>query len=215
MEHLLTQTSDIDLVRQAKAGEFAAFEKLVSRHEGPLYAAAWHLTRNHHDAQDVVQNTFLSAMEHLSSFRGDASFSTWITRIAINFALKALRSQRQNHAMSLDSANEDGDALPMPQYIANWQDDPAQTVERRELRTILDDAIAQLSDGQRLVFVLRDVQGLSVRQTADMLQLTEGNVKVRLLRARLALREILTRRFGNPATRQQPHVHDHAAEDAT
>ena len=209
-KHPLTQTSDRELVIQAQAGDYQAFELLVTRHEGPLYATAWHLTHNHHDAQDIVQNTFLSAMEHLSSFRQDASFATWITRIAVNFALKLLRSRRQHPTVPLDVPDEDGQAVPVPKYIADWKDDPAQTVQRRELRTILDDAVSQLSEGHRLVFVLRDVQGLSVRETAQALDLTESNVKVRLLRGRLALREILTQKFGDPATRQQPHEHDHS-----
>jgi RNA polymerase sigma factor (sigma-70 family) len=92
----LTQTTDNELVKQAQAGDYQAFELLVSRHEVALYATAWHLTHNHHDAQDVVQNAFLSAMEHLASFRQDASFATWVTRIAVNFALKILRSRRQH-----------------------------------------------------------------------------------------------------------------------
>jgi RNA polymerase sigma-70 factor (ECF subfamily) len=207
----LAQVTDQELVGQAQAGDYQAFELLVSRHEGPLYATAWHLTHNHHDAQDVVQSAFLSAMEHLSSFRQDASFSTWVTRIAINFALKLLRGRRQHPAVALEAPDEDGQAVPVPEYIADWKNDPAQTVQRRELRAILDDAVAQLPEGQRLVFVLRDVQGLSVRQTAQALDLTESNVKVRLLRARLALREMLTRKFGDPSTRQRPHVHDHGS----
>ena len=212
----LSLTTDTELVKQAQAGDFQAFERLVSGHEGPLYAAAWHLTHNHHDAQDVVQNTFLAAMEHLSSFRAESSFATWVTRIAVNFALKILRSRRQHPNLSLDVPDGDGQAVPVPEYIADWTNDPAQAVQRRELRGILDEAVSQLPEGQRLVFVLRDVQGLSVRQTAEALELTESNVKVRLLRARLALRETLTRRFGDPATRQQPHAHDHAwAEDKT
>ena len=101
--------------------------------------------------------------------------------------------------------------MPAPQYIADWKNDPAQTVQRRELRAILDGTVSQLTEGQRLVFVLRDIQGLSVRETAQVLGLSENNVKVRLLRARLALREMLTKRFGDPATRQQPHDHGHAA----
>jgi RNA polymerase sigma-70 factor (ECF subfamily) len=207
----LTQTTDNELVTQARAGNYQAFELLVSRHERPLYATAWHLTHSHHDAQDVVQNAFLSAVEHLASFRQDASFSTWVTRIAVNFALKILRSRRQHPTVSLDAPDEDGQVVPVPQYIADWKNDPALTVQHRELRAILDDAVLQLPEGQRLVFVLRDVQGLSVRETAQVLELTENNVKVRLLRARLALREMLTKRFGDPATRQPPHVHDHAA----
>jgi RNA polymerase sigma-70 factor (ECF subfamily) len=207
----LTQTTDKELVTQAQAGDYQAFEFLVSRHEVALYATAWHLTHNHHDAQDVVQNAFLSAMEHLASFRQDASFATWVTRIVVNFALKLLRSRRQHPTVSMDASDEDRQAVPVPQYIADWKNDPALTVQRRELRAILDDAVLQLPEGQRLVFVLRDVQGLSVRETAQVLDLTENNVKVRLLRARLALREMLTQKFGDPTTRQQPHVHDHAS----
>jgi RNA polymerase sigma-70 factor, ECF subfamily len=206
----LTHTTDNELVKQAQAGDYQAFESLVSRHERPLYATAWHLTHKHHDAQDVVQNAFLAALEHLSSFRQEASFSTWVTRIAVNFALKLLRARRQHPMVALDAPDEDGGAVPVPEYIADWRNDPSQTVQRRELRTILDDAVSRLPEGQRFVFVLRDVQGLSVRETAQVLQLTESNVKVRLLRARLALRELLTKRFGDPATRQQPHDHDHS-----
>lgn len=205
----MIQATDNELIKQAQGGDFQAFELLVSRHEQPLYATAWHLTQNHHDAQDVVQNTFLSAMEHLASFRQDASFSTWVTRIAINFALKILRNRRQHPVAALEATDEDGQSIPVPDYIADWKNDPAQTVLQRELRGILDHAVSQLPEGQRLVFVLRDLQGLSVRETAQVLDLTENNVKVRLLRARLALREMLTRRFGDPTTRQQPHAHDH------
>ena len=203
----MIQTMDKELVAQAQAGDYHAFELLVSRHEGLLYATAWHLTHNHHDAQDVVQNAFLSAMEHLASFRQEASFSTWITRIAVNFALKLLRNRRKHSAVALDAPDADGQPVPVPHYIADWKNDPVQTVQRRELRTILDDAVSRLPEGQRLVFVLRDVQGLSVRETAQALNLTEGNVKVRLLRARLSLRETLTRIFGDPSTQQQPHNH--------
>jgi RNA polymerase sigma-70 factor, ECF subfamily len=206
----LTQTADSELVRQAQAGDYQAFEALVARHEQPLYATAWHLTHSHHDAQDVVQNTFLSAIEHLPSFRGDSSFSTWVTRIAVNSALKVLRARRLHPAVALEAADGDGEPLPVPQYIADWRQDPALAVERRELRAILDDAISRLPELQRLVFVLRDVQGLSVRETAEVLELSEGNVKVRLLRARLALRELLTGRFGDPATRQHAPEHEHS-----
>lgn len=208
-KHALPETTDNELVKQAQAGDFQAFERLVSAHEKPLYATAWHLTHDHHDAQDVVQGAFLSAMENLGSFRQESSFSTWITRIAVNSALKILRTRRQRRAVSLDASDDDGQPIPIPQYIADWRNEPLQALQRRELRTILDQAVSQLPQGQQLVFLLRDVRGLSVRQTAQVLDLTENNVKVRLLRARLALREILTRRFGDPATRREPHAHDH------
>ena len=196
------------LVTRVQAGDYQAFEELVSRHERRLYTLAWHLTHNHHDAEDVVQNTFLSAMEHMAEFRNESSFSTWITRIAINHALKLLRTRRQRPAVPLEEPDDDSKVLPLPEYIASWRDDPVQTVERNELRAVLDQAIEQLTPGQRIVFVLRDVQGLSGKETADILNVTENSTKVRLLRARLALRETLTRRFGDPATRQAPHDHE-------
>jgi len=214
---MLTEAADSQLLAQAQTGDYQAFDLLVSRHERPLYATAWHLTHNHHDAQDVVQNAFLSAMEHLAEFRGESSFATWVTRIAVNFALKVLRGRRQHPTAALESAGGDGEAIPIPEYIADWRSDPAQAVQRRELKAILDDAVAGLGEGLRLVFVLRDVQGLSVRQTAEVLGLSENNVKVRLLRARLALREVLTRRFGDPARQLLPHDHNHShsEEDKT
>ncbi len=215
----MVKVTDNELVRQAQAGDYRAFDLLVSRYERPLYATAWHLTHNHHDAQDVVQNALLSAMEHLGSFRRESSFSTWITRIVVNFALKVLRGRRRHPAVALDASDDDGHGPPVPRYIADWRDDPALIAQRREVRTVLDDAVSRLPEGQRFVFVLRDVRGMSVRETAEALGLTEANVKVRLLRARLALRETLTRKFGDPATRQQPHDHDaprpphHASDD--
>ncbi len=205
---LLHDVADNALVAQVRAGEYQAFEELVSRHERRLYALAWHLTHNHHDAEDVVQNAFLSAMEHLADFRAESAFSTWITRIAINHALKLLRTKRQHSAVTLEQLDDDGEPLPLPEYIAKWRDDPVLNVERNELRAILDEAIERLTPGQRLVFVLRDIQGLSGKETADILNVTENSMKVRLLRARLALRETLTRRFGDPASRQAPHDHE-------
>jgi RNA polymerase sigma-70 factor (ECF subfamily) len=199
-----------ELVQAAAGGDFRAFERLVSRHERRLYALAWHFTRDHHDAQDVVQNSLLSAVEHLPEFKGDSLFSTWLTRIAVNNALRVLRRRRQWPTASL-SADEHEDALPLPEHIADWRGDPRRDLDRRELRAVLDEGIAALPEGQRLVFVLRDVQGQSVRDTAAMLGLSEANVKVRLLRARLALREFLTRRFGDESSRVAPaRDHDHA-----
>ena len=196
------------LVEQVQGGDFDAFDQLVTLHEGHLYGLAWHLTGDHHDAQDVVQAALLAAVEHIDDFRGDASFKTWITRITVNHALKLLR-RRTGGPSALTGEGESADVAP-PSYIAQWRDDPQQALDRRELRQILDDGIATLPQGQRLVFVLRDVEGLSTAETAEELGISPGNVKVRLLRARLALREYLTQRFGDDRTRQEPG-HDHDA----
>ena len=198
-------------MREAVAGDYQAFEQLVSRHERRLYALAWHITHDHHDAQDVVQNAMMSVIEHLPEFRGDSSFGTWVTRITVNQALKLLRSRRQRQALPLESADGDDGEFPVPQYVADWRGEPQQVLGKRELREVLDQGIKQLSEGQRLVFVLRDVEGFNVAETAEALGISPANVKVRLLRARLSLREHLTRKFGDDSKRQPPpENHDHS-----
>lgn len=194
---------DSVLVTQAQAGDFGAFEHLVNRHESRAYSIAMNILRRRHDAEDAVQTAFLNALEGIDRFRGDASFATWITRITVNTALKALRKRRGRPDVPFhdaDGANEVG-PIPLPDYIAAWRGDPAAIVARNDLRRILDEAIDALPEKHRVVFVLRDMEGLSVRDTAHTLGIREGNVKVRLLRARLALREALTRVFGDEARR--------------
>lgn len=200
---------ELELVRRAKAGELAAFEQLVNRHEQRIYSLARRITGNPHDAEDVTQQTFLSALENLAGFREEASFATWLTRIATHAALRILRKRKGLPTESLDAAttpdpNHD-DQIPHPEYIASWRDSPEQLVARHETRQLIEEALAQLDEKHRIVFLLRDVEGLSIRETAQITGLTEANVKVRLLRARLALREHLTRAFGDPATRVAPH----------
>ena len=203
---------DPELVLAAKAGELAAFEELVTRHERQIYSLAFRILRNPHDAEDVTQQAFASAVENLATFRAEASFATWLSRIATFAALKIIRKRKGLDSVSLEETTEPGedfDSIPHPEYIADWKESPERLVERNETRQLLDDALAQLDEKHRLVFVLRDVEGLSVRETADALGLREGNVKVRLLRARLQLREQLTRTLGNPETRliREPHHH--------
>jgi RNA polymerase sigma-70 factor (ECF subfamily) len=204
---------DAELVRRAKAGDLAAFEELVNRHERRIYTLALRIAQNPHDAEDVTQQAFISALEALAKFREEASFATWLNRIATYAALKIIRKRQGLDTISFDAATdpgEDYDAIPRPEFIADWRDSPEQLVERNETRRLLDAALAQLDDKHRLVFVLRDVEGLSVKETAGALGLSEANVKVRLLRARLQLREDLTRRFGDPARRvQRDPSHSH------
>lgn len=207
----MTELDDTSLVRAAVAGDYQAFEQLVSRHERRLYALAWHMTHDHHDAQDVVQGAMMSVVERLADFRGDSSFGTWVTRITVNQALKLLRSRRQRKALPLESSDGDDREFPVPQYVADWRGEPQTVLGKRELREVLDQGIEQLSEGQRLVFVLRDVEGFSVAETAESLGISQANVKVRLLRARLALREHLTLKFGDDSKRQPPpENHDHS-----
>ena len=204
--------TDAELVRAAKSGDLAAFEELTSRHERKIYSLAYRILQNPHDAEDVTQQAFLSAVENLAKFREESSLATWLYRIATFAALKVIRKRKGLDTVSLDEATEpreDYDSIPHPEYIADWKQSPEQLVERNETKRLLDDALAKLDEKHRLVFLLRDVEGLSVTETAETLGLTESNVKMRLLRARLQLREQLTRTLGDPATRlQRGHHHE-------
>lgn len=205
--------SNDELVRRAKAGDLAAFEELTARHERQIYSLAYRLLQNPHDAEDVTQQAFLSVVENLAKFREESSFATWLYRLATFAALKVIRKRKGLVTVSLEAATEprdDYDSIPHPEYIADWKQSPGQLVERNETKRLLEDALAKLDEKHRLVFVLRDVEGLSVNETAEALGLTESNVKMRLLRARLQLREELTRTLGDPATRiERSHHHHH------
>lgn len=207
-----TTPTDGQLLARAKAGEFEAFEELVSRNERRVYATALGIVRHRQDAEDVTQTVFLNAFEHLREFRGESAFSTWVTRIAVNTALKALR-KRNGIRMTTGHGGAEAEegAISHPEFIAPWRDDPVRMVEQRHLRQTLNRAIDTLPEKHRLVFMLRDVEGLSVRETAQALRISEANVKVRLLRARLALREKLTRLFGDE-TRRAPKDHTHEGQ---
>ncbi|MGA2659753.1 MAG: sigma-70 family RNA polymerase sigma factor [Verrucomicrobiota bacterium] len=206
------EPSDADLVRRAKAGGLAAFETLTNRHEQRVYSLALRMLRHEQDAEDVTQQTFLSVVEHLAGFREEASFSTWLLRIATHAALKVIRKRKGLDTVSLEEATEDPenlDSIPHPEFIADWRQSPEQLVPRNETRRLLNEALAQLDEKHRLVFLLRDVEGFSVKETADALGLSEANVKVRLLRARLQLRERLTRALGDPE-RHWVRTHNHS-----
>ena len=199
------------MVRRAKAGDLTAFETLVTNHEQRVYTLVRRITGNDQDAEDVTQQTLLSVVENLSSFREEASFSTWLLRIATYAALKVLRKRNGLPTVSLEANTEpqEGyDTVAHPEYIADWRESPEQLVGRNETARLIDEALNELDDKHRVIFLLRDVQGFSVRETAEALGLSEANVKVRLLRARLQLRERLTRAFGDPARRFEPHRHE-------
>ncbi len=201
---IVPETSDAELVLSAKAGELDAFEALTNRYEQRVYSLALRMLRHEQDAEDVTQQTFLSAMEHLDGFRGEAGFATWLLRIATHAALKVIRKHKGLETVSLEEATEttdDEETIPHPEYIADWRQSPEQLVEKNETRRLLEEALARLDEKHRLVFLLRDLEGLSVKETALTLGLSEANVKVRLLRARLQLRELLTHAFGDPEKR--------------
>lgn len=196
------------MFRRAQTGDYTAFEGLVARLQGRVYGLAYRMLGQAQDAEDVVQQTFLSLIEHIDSFRGESAVATWVLRIATNFALKVLRKKRGLPTVTFDEQDESFDTVPHPDYIAQWRETPDRLVEQAELRELLDRTIAELDDKYRLVFVLRDIEEMSTEETADALGLSISNVKVRLLRARMQLRERLTRELGDEATRVLPdHKH--------
>lgn len=209
---MIPEASDGELVQRARAGDMDAFEALASRHERRVYSLAMRMLRQEQDAEDVTQQTFLSVMENLDGFRGEASFSTWLLRIATHAALKIIRKRKGLELVSLEAATEASDqydSVPHPEFIADWRQSPEQLVQTREIQRLLDEALARLGEKHRLVFLLRDVEGLSVKETAATLGLSEANVKVRLLRARLQLREQLTRTLGDSKKRIHRSHHSH------
>jgi len=200
---------DRPLVHLARQGDFSAFESLVSKYERRLYGLAMRIVRHRQDAEEVVQQTFLSVIEHVESFREESSFQTWLMRIAANHALALLRKRGKRATVEFQEGRSDdgyGD-LPHPQFIARWRETPAEIAQRRETAQLLRDALDELDEKYRLVFLLRDVEGLSTTETAEAMGITESNVKVRLLRARLMLRERLTRVLGDEAAQVAPEHH--------
>jgi len=184
---------EMDLVARARLGDGAAFTTLVNLYERKIFRLARHITQNLEDAEDVLQETFLRAYEHLKDFQGHSKFYTWLVRIAVNQALMKLRRRRSDRSVSLDEPVDTGEDQ-VTREIAVW-DNPEQRYSREEIRDILANAIESLPPIFRTVFILRDIDELSTEETAAALNLSVPAVKTRLLRARLRLREKLTRYF--------------------
>jgi RNA polymerase sigma-70 factor (ECF subfamily) len=205
--------SDAELVRRAKSGDLAAFEELVNRYERRIWTLAKRMVQHREDAEDVTQETFLTALEHLDELRDEERFGAWLVQIATRHAFRVLERRKRFPTQSLDELTEetDGDeegTIPHPEFIADWRENPEELLMRAETRQLIEQALNELPEKYRAVFLLRDVEGLSVKETAQALGISEANVKVRLLRARLQLREKLTRYFGDEAKRLMPHRHD-------
>jgi RNA polymerase sigma-70 factor, ECF subfamily len=201
---------DRSLVKKAQGGDFAAMESLLVKYERQVFGVARRIVQQHQDAEEVSQQTFLSALEHLGEFREESLFRTWLLRIATNHALALLRKRtvRSESSLDADDSNSSYENVPRPEYIAAWRETPETLASQRETRQIIDAALATLDEKYRVVFVLRDIEELSTRETADILGISSEAVKVRLVRARLMLRERLTRLFGDESTQVPPHDHE-------
>jgi RNA polymerase sigma-70 factor (ECF subfamily) len=182
------------IVAQARLGNTGAFNELLRRYERKIFRLALHITQNREDAEDVLQESFLKAYEHLDQFQGQSKFYTWIVRIAVNQALMKLRKRKSDRSVSLDETIDTGEDN-LTREIAAWDENPEQQYSRDELQRILTSSIDGLAPIYRAVFVLRDIDGLSTEEAAEALELSVPAVKSRLLRARLQLREKLTRFF--------------------
>ena len=193
---------DLDLVHASKNGDIAAFEQLVKRYDRKLFRIAQSVTHNREDSQDAVQETFCKAFQNLDHFREDSKFSTWLIRITLNQSLTKLRRQRAVREVSLDEDFQaNGDMLPIE--VADWAPNPEQFYLASELRNILVKTLKELRPILQTVFVLRDIEGLSIRETAVVLNQSHTTVKARLLRARLQLREGLNKHFTKQTTSGQ------------
>lgn len=182
---------DAPLLEKARNGDAEAFYRLIQPHERTVFLVARGILDNDADAEDVAQEAFLKAFSHLSSFRGDAKFSTWLVQIAINEARQRLRKDRRHLYESLDAPREEEEGDYIPRDFADWREIPSDALQQAQLRTALSQALDSLAPKYRSVFVLRDIQQLNIAETAKMLGITEASVKTRLRRARLMMRDAL------------------------
>jgi RNA polymerase sigma-70 factor (ECF subfamily) len=189
---------ELQLVTAARGGDISAFESLVNRYERKIFRLGMNITGNREDAEDVMQEAFLKAYQHLPEFEGNSRFYTWLVRIAVNQALMKLRKRRPNQ-VSLDEEIETGDDSFF-RDVEDWGPSPAERFEQTQLHDILNSAISELDPSFRIVFQLRDIEEMSTEETADVLHLSVPAVKSRLLRARLKLRQKLNRYFRRSET---------------
>lgn len=185
------QARERQMILRICAGEKELFYELMKPYERSVFLAARSILQNEHDAEEAAQDAVLKAFTHLDNFRGDSKFSTWLIQIVINEARMKRRKDRKHLYDSLDEQQQDEDRDYTPQDLADWREIPSEALQRKELREALQKAIQGLAPIYREVFMLRDVQQLSITETAAVLRVTEATVKTRLLRARLQVRDAL------------------------
>ncbi len=172
-------------------GERELFHELVRPYEKSVYFAAYSILQNEHDAEDVAQETVLKALRNLHTFRAESKFSTWLVSIALNEARGRLRHARLIEFESVDAVPDEDSGEFTPAVISDWREVPLEALERKELREMLQKAIQELPVIYREVLILRDVQDFSIAEAAAALEVSEGVVKTRLLRARLMMQKTL------------------------
>src|SRR5207245_3063754 len=183
------------LIRRIRDGEHDLFYELIRPYERRVYAAALAILRNEADAEDVAQEAMLKALANIRQFRAEARFSTWLIQITVNEALMRRRRERTRMTEAIDD-HRDEEGEYTPRDFADWREIPSEALERKEVRQKLAEALASLGEKYREVFVLRDIEQLSIDETARSLGISSASVKTRLLRARLMLRDLLAPGLG-------------------
>jgi RNA polymerase sigma-70 factor, ECF subfamily len=194
------QLREAALIRRVNEGERELFYDLVRPYERNIYLAAFSMVKNEADAEDLAQEAVLKALRALPGFRGEAKFSTWIISIVLNEGRMRLRRDRLASFQSIDEkpeTNDGGDYTPA--FLTDWREIPSEALERSEIRQILHEAIASLPEAYRQVLIMRDIEEMSIQETAQALGLTEGTVKIRLFRARMMLQKALAPRLQSPS----------------
>jgi RNA polymerase sigma-70 factor, ECF subfamily len=186
---------DADLVRRALVHDAGAFRAIMQKHNRRLYRIARGILRNNADAEDAVQDTYVSAFTNLASYRGESSLATWLSRIAMNEALGRLRRRRATVDFAApDSTRSEAEIIEFPLSTPN--DDPERTMAQRQILELVERAIDNLPASFRLVFVTRVIEGMSVEETSELLGIRPETVKTRLHRARQLVREQLDKHIG-------------------
>lgn len=185
------ELAESELIRRVCAGDQDAFYELLRPHERAIFFAARAVLSNDADAEEAAQEAVLKAFTHIASFRGESKFSTWVIQITINESRMKLRKEHRHLYESVDEPRSDEEGDYWPRDFADWREIPSEALERKELRQALRKALDSLAPKYRQVLVLRDVQHLSIAETAVALGLTQQNVRTRLLRARLQMRDAL------------------------
>ena len=182
------------LIRRIRDGEHELFYELIRPYERRVFATALAILRNEADAEDVAQEAVLKAFKNIHQFRAESLFSTWLIQITINQA-RMWRRKQHSEIMEAITDVQDEEGHYLPRDFADWREIPLETLERKEVRQKLAEALGSLGDKYREVFVLRDMQRLSIEETARVLGISTASVKTRLLRARLMLRDLLAPGF--------------------
>ena len=179
-----------DLVKQARRGDFSAYDELVKRYQQRIYATVYHMTSNHEDANDLAQDSFIKAFSALKSFKGGSTFYTWLYRIAVNKTINFLKQRKNKHHMSLNdldfNAENDPDLVALISHKT-----PQRDAGLSELQKKLNEALLKLSEPHRMVVVLHDVQGMSHDEIAEIMGCNIGTVRSRLFYARQQLQGYL------------------------